>query len=162
MVKQTITWKGEKFSFEWFDNSDFSKIKDATQSYGVLFDNEGKIAIIDTVGRWCLPGGTIEKGETFEEALIREVLEEADVEIEDITPIGYEKTISHEDAKERSQLRFIAKISKILPQTPDPDNGKIPKRKFIDPSEFLTHCPWGNTGEAMINQAIKLFNEKLK
>jgi 8-oxo-dGTP diphosphatase len=46
-------------------------------------DESGKIILIrrgDT-GEWCLPGGTLEWGETFREALPRELKEEAGVEL---------------------------------------------------------------------------------
>jgi 8-oxo-dGTP diphosphatase len=46
-------------------------------------DEAGRIVLIrrgDT-GEWCLPGGTLEWGETFREALPRELREEAGVEL---------------------------------------------------------------------------------
>jgi len=46
-------------------------------------DERGKIILIrrgDT-GEWCLPGGTLEWGETFREALPRELKEEAGVDL---------------------------------------------------------------------------------
>lgn len=46
-------------------------------------DPEGKVVLIrrgDT-GEWCLPGGTLEWGETFRAMLRRELMEEAGVEL---------------------------------------------------------------------------------
>ncbi|MGV3623933.1 MAG: NUDIX domain-containing protein [Archangium sp.] len=46
-------------------------------------DPDGRIVLIrrgDT-GEWCLPGGTLEWGETFKEMLPRELMEEAGVEL---------------------------------------------------------------------------------
>ncbi len=46
-------------------------------------DAEGRVVLIrrgDT-GEWCLPGGTLEWGETFKEMLPRELMEEAGVEL---------------------------------------------------------------------------------
>lgn len=49
----------------------------------VARDVEGHLVLIrrgDT-GEWCLPGGTLEWGETFKEMLPRELMEEAGVEL---------------------------------------------------------------------------------
>jgi 8-oxo-dGTP diphosphatase len=46
-------------------------------------DPEGRVVLIkrgDT-GEWCLPGGTLEWGETFRQMLPRELMEEAGVEL---------------------------------------------------------------------------------
>lgn len=49
----------------------------------VARDEEGKVVLIrrgDT-GQWCLPGGTLEWGETMRALLPRELMEEAGVEV---------------------------------------------------------------------------------
>lgn len=55
---------------------------------------EGKILLVKSPWRgWEYPGGLIEPGETFEEALHREVREEAGVEIEIIGFVGICKNV---------------------------------------------------------------------
>ena len=147
-----------KYNVEWFEDTDFSNIERVRQVYGVLFNEDGKILIINTVGNWQLPGGKPEKGESWEEALVREVLEEADVEIENILPLGYQKVNQIKENKDQPsfhQLRFAAKIKKINDSTSDPATGIVPERKFINPEEFLEYCPWGNIGKHIIFLAKK-------
>jgi 8-oxo-dGTP diphosphatase len=49
-------------------------------------------------GHWSLPGGALELGETLEEAVVREVLEETGLVIEPVTVVEAFDRISHDDA----------------------------------------------------------------
>lgn len=150
-----------KYNVKWFDNTDFSNLQNIKQVYGVLFNDKGEVLIINTVGNWQLPGGKPEKMEKLKETLLREVKEEASVEIEDIKPIGYQ-IISEikEDGNgpEFCQIRFAARIKKLNKIGVDPATGKIPQRKFIKTSEFLKYCPWGKIGQYVVDIAYKLMN----
>ncbi len=150
-----------EYNVEWFEDTDFSNVENIKQVYGILFNNEGKFLIINTVGNWQLPGGKPEKGESWEETGIREAIEEADVEIEDIIPLGYQKVSELKKGGEMPhfhQLRFVAKITKLNESSVDPATGKIPERKFILPEEFLEYCPWGEIGSHIVHLARKKIN----
>ena len=60
---------------------------------GVIMDNEGKVAIIHAKNNnyYELPGGGVEEGESLEQGLMRECLEEAGCRIEIVRELG--KTI---------------------------------------------------------------------
>jgi 8-oxo-dGTP pyrophosphatase MutT (NUDIX family) len=49
-----------------------------TAACGIVFDEQGNLLLQKRTdnGRWCLPGGSIERGETAAQAVVREVLEE--------------------------------------------------------------------------------------
>lgn len=159
-LKVELPGFSKEYNVEWFEDTNFSNVENIKQVYGILFNNEGKFLIINTVGNWQLPGGKPEEGETWEETGIREAIEEADVEIEDIIPLGYQKV--SELKKDRNppfhQLRFTAKITKLNEPSVDPWTGKIPERKFILPEEFLEYCPWGEIGSHIVHLARNKIN----
>ncbi len=74
---------------------------------GGIVLNEGKVLLVKRgkqpgYGKWSIPGGMVELGETLSEALKREVLEECGIEIElaDVVAV-LERVIRREDEKVR-------------------------------------------------------------
>ena len=74
----------------------------------LVTNEEGKILLVNSPWRgWEYPGGLIEPGETFEEALHREVREEAGVEIEITGFVGICKNVE----KDIVNIDFTAKYA---------------------------------------------------
>lgn len=61
---------------------DASILKQRISVYGLSASSEGILCVKTHSQRWELPGGTPEPGETISDALVRELLEEAGVNIE--------------------------------------------------------------------------------
>ncbi len=87
-----------------------------TAARAVMFDENGRVALINSTNRGCykLPGGGIDEGELIEEALRREVHEEAGYEIHDIIPLGYTHETRHKFTQYNVSYAFIARAGKFV------------------------------------------------
>ncbi|MBI2590596.1 MAG: NUDIX hydrolase [Candidatus Blackburnbacteria bacterium] len=158
-VTQTTEWKGGRFVVEWAKTRSLKGISPVTQVYGVCFNDKNEILIARKVGeeKWIIPGGHPERDETIEQALKREMVEEADIRVKNIKLIGAQKVYPEgEPDKYFYQVRCICKVDKVLPQTTDPDDGVSWERKFVPASEITSYVKWGTTGNAMFKDAIQL------
>lgn len=165
MVREKVVWGDHEYKAEWFDPIEVAKLKNVTQVYGFLFDKDDMLCIVRPTEKrgWRLPGGGPEGNETWQETLIREADEEADIELDEtsLKLIGHIKVTPKRENCEKTEhflLRAIGRISKINEQTEDVAEKLINERTFIDPNKFLEYCPWGKIGEVSIKKAL----EKIK
>jgi len=169
ILTDKITWQGHDFIMEIFDSTDFSKLNRVSQVSGFIFNDKNELLIVKCADKdeWALPGGGPEKQDkSWKETLIREVIEETDIELKDIAPVCYIKTISldkdfHHPRVGGDSIRTVARVKKINKQTIDPANGGINQRKFIPVKDFLKYCHWGKNGRVQLELAMKARN-KLK
>ncbi len=165
--QDTYIYKGTKVINTWIKTDNLENYSPITQVYGIIFNDKNEILVCreSDNGSWIIPGGHPEDGESIEQTLMRELQEEVDVEIEGIKSLGAQKVTFPDDAnsgKAIYQVRCIAKLRKLNPQTPDPANGNIWERRFIPASEIIHYVKWGKTGEAMFKDAAGLYSSGLK
>lgn len=101
---------------------------------------------------WTLPGGAIEKEESIEEAVIREVLEESNMKVLKQTLLGVQDIFEGDDVV--SQTRSVCLVEPFGPFVSDPD-GDITQIKLIDPSELKQYVDWGEIGEHLLERALQ-------
>lgn len=136
------------------DEKELDKYFPITQAYGICFDKTGNILVIkDNPNGWGLPGGTPEQGETLRETLARELQEEADVTLKNISFLGLQKV--EKKGKILYQSRWLADIDNVLPQTIDPAKGVILKRKFVPFNDIKKWVKWGGAFEDMLHYLNK-------
>ena len=125
-----------------------------------FYKNKLVIAYAKDRKHWTPPSGGIEKGETFEEAVVREVKEETNMKV------IYQELIGFIDFSELNktirQTRSFCIVEPYGDFVSDPD-GDITEIKLIDPKDYKKYFDWGEVGDRIMNQAIKLnkkYNEQ--
>lgn len=160
-MKITSSYKGYSgtdyaFEYEDVDSFDFLKNEKCTQCYAVCF-YESKMVIVHNAEKdhWGLVGGSIEKGESFEETLKREIQEESNMEVIAYLPVGYQKVTDTSDGSYFFQLRYVCTVKPYGPFVSDPADS-IDKIALIDPKDHKKYFDWGEIGERIIERAGEL------
>jgi 8-oxo-dGTP pyrophosphatase MutT (NUDIX family) len=165
LPKTTLESPTGDITLTWIRTSDLHKYKPYFQVYGVVFNNKDEVLVIQEKGKWKIPGGTPEKGETDLETLERELIEEADVAISEAVPLGvqrvdYPNNPNKEDGDLYYQYRYICLLDRLLDQTLDPATGIINPRMFVPANKVTEYIKWGEVGKAMFEDAKTLYQEK--
>jgi len=159
-VSQKVNFAEDEYIVTWIPADEVAQFSPITQVYAVVFNNSGKILICrkNGIGNWQIPGGSPEEGETIKDTLKRELMEEVDVEVTDIRVLGGQKVVST-SGYVFYQLRCVARVEKLLPQTLDPADNVDWERKFVPASKINEYIKWGRVGRKMFSDAIDLWKE---
>ena len=155
---EKMIWEGEEYFSEFFDGRDFSGLSPITQVQALCFLPNGQFVIFeDNKGRFGLPGGSVEPGETLEEALHRELDEEAAIELLDFGPLLYLKNINPPSApvRETYQVRYWAKVQPSEKPVDDPA-GKSIARHVVSEQELIRKLNWGRKLDLYLATAKRL------
>lgn len=156
--------KGVQVTLTWIRDNDLSEYQPCTQAYGIVFNDQNEILLIQVGGKWQIPGGTPEPGETPEQTLRRELLEEADVTVRDVRPLGaqrvdYSNNPNVEEGDVFYQYRYVCRLDELHESTPDPVTGETYPRKFVPAETVTDYVNWGELGKAMFEDAAKAIVE---
>lgn len=115
------------------------------------------IVYSDMKGYWTPPGGGVERGETVEEAVVREVFEETNMRVLRQRVIGYQDV--SEPHRVTTQVRSVCIVEPVGPFTADADpEGDVTEIKLIDPKDIKQYFDWGEVGEHILARALELKN----
>lgn len=102
---------------------------------------------------WTPPGGSVEPGETVEEAVVREIHEESNMRVLKHILLGYQDIF--EPIRTVTQTRSFCIVEPYGPFISDPD-GDITEIKLIDPVDFKQYFDWGIVGDHLMARALEL------
>ena len=104
-------------------------------------------------GYWTPPGGGMEPGETYEQAVIREVREETNMKVLHQELIGFQDI--YEPDRIIRQTRSFCIVEPVGDFIADPD-GDVTEIKLIDPKDYKKYFDWGEIGERIVKRAIEM------
>jgi 8-oxo-dGTP diphosphatase len=132
---------GRRYRIAWFDPPFRPPLDETSQALGICFSSDHRIVLVTWNGtEWSLPGGKPEPGETLEQALAREVDEEACARVTSSRYIGGQRVEELDsDRPAYYQTRFWARVELDEFQ---PEH-EMTARRLVAPDEFRPTLFWG-------------------
>jgi ADP-ribose pyrophosphatase YjhB (NUDIX family) len=155
-IKSQLEHKGKIYNFTYHDGvpavETDPSMMDGVHSF--CFYNDKLVIVGHGNDEWTPPGGSIEKGETYEEASIREVREESNMKVLYQECIGYQDIETSGENRVQRQFRMFAIVEPYGDFESDPD-GDIIKIKLIDPKDYKEYIKWGEIGDHLMTRALE-------
>jgi ADP-ribose pyrophosphatase YjhB (NUDIX family) len=124
--------------------------------HAYCFHND-KLVIVyaEKRGTWTPAGGGVEAGETVEEAVIREVLEESNMKVLKHALLGFQDISEPQGVV--TQTRSVCIVEPYGEFVSDPDED-ITEIRMIDVAEYKDYFDWGIVGDHLMSRALELKN----
>jgi ADP-ribose pyrophosphatase YjhB (NUDIX family) len=157
VIKSKFENRGKTYIFTYHDG--YPEKNDPSMMDGVhAYCFYGDKMVIVGHGKdnnWTPPGGAIEKGETFEEAAIREIKEESNMKVLHMECIGYQDIEIPDEKRTVRQYRIICMVEPYGNFESDPDED-IQEIKLIDPKDYKQYIKWGEIGDHLMKRALEM------
>jgi len=118
-----------------------------------FYGDQFVVVYADSKRYWTPPGGGIEEGEHYEQATVREVLEETNMKVLEQHLLGYQDV--YEPHQITRQTRSFCRVEPLGEFESDPD-GEITEIKLIDPDEYKQYFDWGEIGDYIMRRALEM------
>lgn len=155
-IKTHFTYNGKKYPLEYREEDPNLNMEGRIFEcvHGFCFYKDQLVIVYNKAkDHWTPPGGAVEKGETWQEATIREVKEESNMKVLHLEYIGYQDV----DDKGRlvRQVRSFCMVEPYGDFIKDPDED-ITEIKLIDPKDVKKYFDWGEVGDRILSEAIRI------
>ena len=161
-IESSFIYNGQKILANWYTVTAKSRIPDLPwQQVYAIGNLNGQVPLITSLTcekEFNLPGGRTEPGETIEQTIAREMVEECNMRVIEWQPLGYQH-LTEPDGKQIFQFRVYAKLEKIDEFVNDPGGGVI-KNTLVDLNQVNSLINYGKIGERMTKLAKKYFTNE--
>jgi len=163
MLQELVTIDNKTYRVVWRERDFTPPRAQTTQASGLCFTGNSRIILVRGAGReWSLPGGHPEQNETPDQALVREVAEEACAKVTELSYLGCQEvaelTPDHQVAALYYQTRFWCRVElrDFAPHHETADRIAIP------PSQFVYTLNWSTQRMALEILRLGLREESLR
>ena len=161
-LRTSFNYDSQNIIADWYTVTDKSQIPDLpwqqVYAIGNLNSQVPLITSLTCEKEFNLPGGRTEPGETIEQTIAREMIEECNMRVIEWQPLGYQH-LTEPDGKQIFQFRVYAKLEKIGEFVNDPGCGVI-KNTMVNLSQVNSLIKYGEIGERMVKLAKKYFTDE--
>ena len=154
-INSQFEHRGKTYKVEYNDGvpNEDTKVPEGVHAY--CFYDDKLVIVRNGDNSWSPPGGSIEEGETYEGAAIREIKEESNMNVLHIETIGYQDIEVPEENRTVRQCRMFCIVEPYGDFESDPD-GDILEIKFINPEEYKEYFDWGEVGNYVMSKALEM------
>ena len=161
-LRTSFNYDSQNIVADWYTVTNKSQIPDLLwQQVYAIGNLNGQVPLITSLTckkEFNLPGGRNEPGETIEQTIAREMIEECNMRVIEWQPLGYQH-LTEPDGKQIFQFRVYAKLEKIGEFVNDPGGGVI-KNTIVYLSQVNSLIKYGEIGERMVKLAKKYFTDE--
>lgn len=159
-ISSSFQYGGKTIFVSWCTIRQKSAIPDLPwQQVYTIGDLAGSVPLVYNAVKksYNLPGGKTESGETIEQTITREMVEECNMRVIEWQPLGYQCCLEPNGARVY-QFRVYTKLEKIGEFTHDP-GGDIIAHTLVDINDVNRIIDQGDIGACMIQQAKRYFSK---
>jgi 8-oxo-dGTP pyrophosphatase MutT (NUDIX family) len=162
IIREKTAWGGRQLEVTWTGGGTPPPRELTQQASGLCFTEDGQIVLVaGEDGGWNLPGGKPEPGETVEQALTREVWEEACAVVQELAYLGAQE-VRDPDHPSGPQVYYQTRFWARVDLEPFAPAFETRRRTLVAPEAFLETLSWGYSPIAKAILDAALFENDLR